>query len=140
MSVIGDAPQRAGLLYTKNANNRTLHRCTMCNVTQSQEDDDRGGDLGDRNYDVVRIKRTRGEVLASRDRLREAGIGSSAAVELSRKLGVTQPAATDGPSALYDLVSLHQPMESCCPELLHQNHLVSSRQPNESNTSFRGNR
>ena len=140
MSVIGDAPQRAGLLYTKNANNRTLHPCTMCNVTQSQEDDDRGGDLGDRNYDVVRNKRTRGEVLASRDRLREAGIGSSAAVELSRKLGVTQPAATDGPSALYDLVSLHQPMESCCPELLHQNHLVSSRQSNESNTSFRGNR
>ncbi|CAM9892569.1 unnamed protein product [Ascophyllum nodosum] len=42
---------------------------------------------------------------------------------MSRKLGVTQPAATDGPSALYDLVSLHQPMESCCPELLHQNHL-----------------
>ena len=95
----------------------------MCNVSQSQEHDARGGDLGYKSYNVVRNKRTRGEVLASRDRLREAGIGSSAAVELSRKLGVTQPAATDGPSALYDLVSLHQPMESRCSELLHQNHL-----------------
>ena len=139
MSVIGDAPQRAGLLYTKNANNRTLRPCTMCNVTQSHEDNDQGDNLGDRNYDVVRSKRTRGQVLPSRDRLREAGIGSSAAAELSRKLGVTQPAATDGSSALYDLVSLHQPMESCCPELLHQNHLVSSRQPNEPNTYIRGN-
>ena len=139
MSVIGDAPQRAGLLYTKNANNRTFHPWTMSNVTQSQGDNDQGGDLGDRNYDVVCSKRTRGQVLASRDRLREPGIRSSAAAELSRKLGVTQPAATDGPSALYDLVSLHQPMESCCPELLHQNHLVSSRQSNETNTYFRGN-
>ena len=127
-----------GLLYTKNANNRTLHPRTMCNVTQSQGDNDQGGDLGDRNYDVVRSKRTRGQVLDSRDRLREAGIGSSAAAELSRKLEGTQPAATDGPSALYDLVSLHQPMDSCCRELLHQNHLVSSRQPNETNTYFRG--
>ena len=139
MSVIGDALQRAGLLYTKNANNRTLHPCTMCSVTQSQGDNDQGGDLGDKNYDVVRSKRTHGQVLASRDRLREAGIGSSAAAELSRKLRVTRPAATDGPSALYDLVSLHQPMESCCPELLHQNPLVSSRQLNETNTYFRGN-
>ena len=52
------------------------------------------------------------------------GLGDAAG--LSKDLGVTAPGESALPSALYELVTLHQPMESCCPELLHQNHLVSS--------------
>ena len=96
----------------------------MCLVPQSQEDGELGGHLGDRNYDVVRHRRTRQQVISSRKRMREKGIGSAAAAALSRELGVLQPEGNEQESALYDMVSMHQPMDSCCPELLHLNHLV----------------
>ena len=123
--MVGDAPQRAALLYIKHANNKTLHPCTLCNVTQSQEETEVGGDLGKRHYDILGNRRTRGQILAGRRRIRDKGIGTSAAAVLSRELGLIQPADPQEPSALYDLVSLHQPMETCGPELLHLNHIVS---------------
>lgn len=127
LSVVGDAPQRAGLLYIKTPNNKTLHPCTTCNVTQSQAADEQGGDLGKRDYNIVQHRRTRSQVLECRERLREAGIGSQTAAQLSKRLGVVEPVIPEQESVLYGLVSLHQPMESCTVELLHQNHLVRSQ-------------
>ena len=57
--------------------------------------------------------------------MRQAGIGTAGARELSMQLGIREPGMHDGPSALFDRVTLHQPMETCTVELLHLNHLVS---------------
>ena len=123
-SITGDTPQRKGLLGLKGANDRTKLPCSLCWAEQSQEEEDVGGELGDRNFDIVRKRRTRGEVEEARRRLCEAGLGTPHAESLSMELGVVQPDGLNQPRILYDLCSTHNPMISCGPELLHLDCLV----------------
>ena len=123
---MADAPQRAACLHLKCPTSRTLKPCTMCNVTQSQEEATCGGDLGDPNYDIERNRRTRREIEESRAEIDRAAAHESAtsARELSRDLGVVGTSLPYQLSALYDRVHVHQPTDTCPPELLHLNHLV----------------
>jgi len=123
-SITGDTPQRKGLHGLKGANDKTKLPCSSCRVTQSQEEEDVGGELGHRGYDTVKYRRTRGQVEEGRRKLTEAGLGTSAAEELSRDLGVVQPDGLNQQRILYDSCSVHNPMLACGPELLHLDWLV----------------
>lgn len=85
-----------------------------------------GGQIGDRGVDTDKHRRTRGQVEEARRLLVEKGLGTPAAAELSKRLGVAQPDGLNQPRALYDLCTLHSPMLACGPELLHLDSLVRS--------------
>lgn len=126
-SKTGDTPQRNGALGMKGANAKTRMPCTLCKAIQSNVEGELGGELGDRAYDIVKNRRTRGQVERGRQRLVETGLGTSGARDLSTMLGIVQPDTLGLPRALYDICSLHSPMIACGPELLHANDLVSSQ-------------
>lgn len=128
-SLTGDTPQRKGLHGLKGANDKTKLPCSLCWAKQSQEEEDVGGELGERNFDIVKHRRTRGQVEEGRRRLREAGLGTPAAQRLSMELGIVQPDGLNEPRILFDLCSIHNPMLSCGPELLHLDCLVRVRHP-----------
>lgn len=123
-SITGDTPQRKGLQGLKGANDKTKLPCSLCWAEQSQEEEDVGGELGERGFDIIKNRRTRGEVERARRELVEAGLGTPAAEALSMELGVVQPDGLNLPRILYDLCSVHNPMLSCGPELLHLDCLV----------------
>lgn len=123
-STTGDTPQRKGLHGLKGANDKTKIPCSLCRATQSNEEDDVGGQIGDRYFDIVKNRRTRGQVDDGRRQLTEVGLGTPSAVALSMELGVVQPDGLDQPRILFDLCSTHNPMLSCGPELLHLDCLV----------------
>lgn len=123
-SKTADTPQRKGALGYKNCTWKTECPCSLCKVTQSNVPGEVGGELGDRNYDIVSNRRTRGQTEEGRRELRALGPGSKAAVALSKKLGIVEPDQLNQPRALYDLCSLHSLMLACSSELLHLNQLV----------------
>ena len=129
MSKTGDTPERQGSLGFKGVSQRTLHPCSLCKVRQSADADDVGGQLGERDYDVVKNRRTRRECEHGRSRLLEMGFGTGEAVELSKEIGIVEPHPTllGHPRALWDLTSMHSPMVCVGPELLHLNNLVRVR-------------
>lgn len=137
-SVTGDTPQRKGLHGLKGANDKTKHPCSLCRVTQSQAEENIGGELGERGYDILRHRRTRGQVEESRRKLTAAGLGTNAAANMSRDLGVLEPDGLNQPRILFDSCSTHNPMLVCGPELLHLDYLVreseSKQHMNDSNT------
>lgn len=126
-SKTGDTPQRNGALGMKGANAKTRLPCTLCKVTQSAVEGELGGELGDRSYDIIKNRRTRGQVEEGRRQMVDAGSGTLEAIELSKNLGILQPDTLGLPRALYDTCSFHSPMVACGPELLHLNDLVCSR-------------
>lgn len=95
MSKTADTSERQGSLGVKGVSQRTLHPCSLCNVSQSADPNEVGGELGDRDYDVVKNRRTRREVEHGWSRLLKMGFGTPQAVELSKQLGIVEP----GPSS-----------------------------------------
>lgn len=77
----------------------------------------------------MKNRRTRGQVEEGRRRLMEAGLGAQAAENLSMEIGVVQPDGLNLPRILFDLCSVHNPMLSCGPELLHLDCLVRDTYP-----------
>lgn len=130
-SKTGDSPQRGGELGLKLQNAKTEVPCTLCKATQSNDEDEVGGEIGDRDYDFVNNRRKRGEIEHDRSRLIQLGFGTPSAVALSKKLGIVEPHPTmcDQPRALWDLTSAHSPMIICGPELLHLDFLVRKSAP-----------
>lgn len=122
-----DSPYRTGTLGLKGAGPLTEHPCSLCKVKQSGVEGEVGGQLGDRNYDVVKNCRTRLEIEHGRAMLVNLGYGTKEAGRLSKELGIVEqhPALRDQPRALWDVTSMHSPMVAVGPELLHLNDLVS---------------
>lgn len=120
----GDTPERKGCLGYKGANHLTRCPCSLCKATQSNVPGDVGGEIGNRDYDIVKNRRTRGELEEGRRQLAELGRGTKAAQDLSTKLGILEPNNRNEPRVLYDLCSFHNPMLACSSEVLHLNDLV----------------
>ncbi|CAB1108042.1 unnamed protein product [Ectocarpus sp. CCAP 1310/34] len=104
-----------------NPTSKTEVPCGNCAVRQSNVEGETGGDLGDRNFDIVKYRRKRGEVELGRSELEKLGFGTPQAVALSKKLGIVEPhpSMRVQPRLLWDLTSHHSPMVSEGPELLH---------------------
>ncbi|CBJ30620.1 hypothetical protein Esi_0204_0058 [Ectocarpus siliculosus] len=125
VSKTADTPERQGSLGFKGVSQRTSHPCSLCKVKQTADADDVGGQLGERDYDVVKNRRTRRECEHGRSKLLEMGFGTGEAVKLSKELGIVEPHPTllGHPRALWDLTSMHSPMVCVGPELLRLNNL-----------------
>ena len=94
MSKTADTPERQASLGMKSVSQRTEHPCSLCKVRQSADPDDVGGELGERDYDIVKNRRTRREVEHGRERLLGMGFGTAEAVKLSKELGIVEPHPT----------------------------------------------
>ncbi|CAB1107631.1 unnamed protein product [Ectocarpus sp. CCAP 1310/34] len=123
-SMTGDTPQMKGSTCLKSYNRKTECPFSLCKARQSNKEGEVGGEIGRRDFDIVKHRRTRGRVEDGRHQLMELGRGTKEAVELSEALGVVQPDDLNQPRALFDLVTLHSPMVACGPELLHLDSLV----------------
>ncbi|CAN0074072.1 unnamed protein product [Ectocarpus sp. 4 AP-2014] len=69
VSKTADTPERRGSLGVKGVSRRTLRPCSLCQIRQSADPNDVGGELGERDFDVVKNRRTRREVEHGRSRL-----------------------------------------------------------------------
>lgn len=127
LSKTADLVQRNGALGLKGSNNKTKLPCTLCKASQSNAEGDVGGEIGDRNYDIVGNRRKRGEIEQGRLKLIQLGYGTTAAKALSKELGIVEPhpSSYGQPRALWDLTSTHSPMAACGPEVFHMDLLVS---------------
>lgn len=118
--IVADSPERALLLYCKHPNASTLHPCPYCLVDQVGTD---GGNLGDRLYDILANRRTRGQILRARREL--AGLASrpTAQAEKSKELGVVAPDKNQPVWPLHDIPRIDA-LKACPVESLHACALV----------------
>lgn len=119
--IVADSPERALLLYCKHPNSSSLHPCPYCLVDQVGPD---GGNLGERLFDILGRRRTRGQILRGRRELAGLASRKGAQVARSTELGVVAPVPEQAIWPAHDILRIDA-LKACPPESLHACALVS---------------
>lgn len=117
----GDGPGRVKFLGCKAMNSWSLHPCPYCLVMQS--DDDKGGELGDGDFDIDTHARTWGQILDGFAELEALAGDPAKQTERSKQLGLVVPGESGLPS-VYKFMRL-VPIWHIPVERLHFGALVS---------------